>query len=208
MNYTNWTDSSAVPRLTAAMAPSKPAKSRSLTRETLLRAATQVILDKGVEALTLDAVAHQAGVSKGGLLYHFPNKNALVVGLGEQLIQDFEAALQAEFDRDDAPGTPGQWVRGYIRSTLRMNGRTLALVARLTSLIVEMPPELLQFAEAYEQRCRQRLEADGLDPTQAVIIQLAIDGLWFSELFQLGAPDEPRRTQVVEALLAMTRVSS
>ncbi|MBD2534334.1 TetR family transcriptional regulator [Nostoc flagelliforme FACHB-838] len=205
MYYTDWTVNNAVPRLTDPMAPSKSPKSRSLTRKTLLCAATQVILEKGVEALTLDAVARQAGVSKGGLLYHFPNKNALVVGLGEQLIQEFEAALQAEFDQDDAPGTPGQWVRAYIRSTLRMSGQTLALVARLTSLIVEMPPELLNFAKAYEQRCRQRLEADGLDPTQAVIIQLAIDGLWFSEVFQLSALDETRRTQVVERLLAMTR---
>ncbi|NJL69122.1 MAG: TetR family transcriptional regulator [Microcoleus sp. SM1_3_4] len=128
-------------------------------------------------------MARQAEVSKGGLLYHFPNKNALVVGLGEQLIQEFEVALQAEFDRDDAPGTPGQWVRAYIRSTLRMSGQTLALVARLTSLIVAMPPELLQSAEAYEQRCRQRLENDGLNPTQATIIQLAIDGLWFRSCF-------------------------
>lgn len=205
MYYTDWTVNNAVPRSTDPMTPSKSAKSSSLTRETLLGAATQVILEKGVEALTLDAVARQAGVSKGGLLYHFPNKNALVVGLGEQLIQEFEAALQAEFDRDDAPGTPGQWVRAYIRSTLRMSGQTLALVARLTSLIVEMPPELLKVAEAYEQRCRQRLDADGLDPTQAAIVQLAIDGLWFSEVFQLSALDETRQAQVVERLLAMTR---
>lgn len=205
MLYTDWTVTNAVPRSTAPMASSKSAKSSSLTHETLLHAATQVILEKGVEALTLDAVARQAGVSKGGLLYHFPNKNALVVGLVEQLIQDFEAALKAEFDQDDAPGTPGQWVRAYIRSTLRMSRQTLALVARLTSLIVEMPPELLKAAEAYEQRCRQQLDADGLDPTQAMIIQLATDGLWFSEMFQLSVLDEARRTQVVERLLAMTR---
>ncbi|MBW4694043.1 MAG: TetR/AcrR family transcriptional regulator [Lyngbya sp. HA4199-MV5] len=181
---------------------------RSLTRDTLLGAAAQVILDKGVEALTLDAVARQAGVSKGGLLYHFPNKNALVVGLGEQLIQDFEAGLQAEFDQDEAPGTPGQWARAYIRSTLRMSKQSLALIARLSSLLVEMPPELLIPIEAYEQQWRRLLETDGLDPIQATIIQLAIDGLWYSEVFQLGAPDEPRRTQVVDALLAMTRTST
>jgi AcrR family transcriptional regulator len=203
VDYTDWTVINAVSLLTDAMASSKPAK--SLTRNTLLRAAAQVLLDKGIEALTLDAVAHQAGVSKGGLLYHFPNKNALVVGLGEQLIQDFETALQEEFDRDDAPGTPGQWVRAYIRSTLRVSQQSLALIARLSSLLVRMPSELQSSAEAYEQRCRQRLETDGLDPTQATIIQLAIDGLWFSEVFQLGTPDEPRRTQVVETLLAMTR---
>ena len=199
MNYANWTVSDPL-----SAKPIARSKSRSLTRETLLRAASQVILDKGVEALTLDAVAHQAGVSKGGLLYHFPNKNALVTGLSEQLIQDFEVALQTEYDQDDAPGTPGQWVRAYIHSTLRMSKQTLALVARLSSFL-EMPPELQESAEAYEQRWHQRIEADGLDPTQSTIIQLAVDGLWYSEVFQLGAPDEPRRTQVVEALLAMTR---
>lgn len=201
MNYTDWTVSDSL-----SAKPMARSKSRSLTRATLLRAASQVILDKGVEALTLDAVAHQAGVSKGGLLYHFPNKNALVVGLGEQLIQDFEVAWQTEYDQDDAPGTPGQWVRAYIHSTLRMSKQTLALIARLSSLIVEMPPELQKSAEAYEQRWHQRIEADGLDPTQATIIQLAIDGLWSLEMFQFCAPDEPRRTQVVEALLAMTRL--
>lgn len=201
MNYTDWTVSDSL-----SAKPMARSKSRSLTRETLLRAAIQVILDKGVEAFTLDAVAHQAGVSKGGLLYHFPNKNALVVGLSEQVIQDFEVALQTEYDQDDAPGTPGQWVRAYIHSTLRMSKQTLALIARLSSLIVEMPPELQKSAEAYEQRWHQRIEADGLDPTQATIIQLAIDGLWSLEMFQFGAPDEPRRTQVVEALLAMTRL--
>lgn len=201
MNYANWTVSDPL-----SAKPMARSKSRSLTRETLLRAATQVILDKGVEALTLDAVAHQAGVSKGGLLYHFPNKNALVVGLSEQLIQDFEVALQTEYDQDDAPGKPGQWARAYIRSTLRMSRQTLALIARLSSLSVEMPPELQKSAEAYEQRWHQRIEVDGLDPTQATMIQLAIDGLCYSEVFQFGAPDEPRRTQVVEALLAMTRL--
>jgi AcrR family transcriptional regulator len=80
------------------MAATKKSKSRSDTREALLRAASQVVIDKGVEALTLDAIAQQAGVSKGGLLYHFPNKDALMGGMVEHLIQDFETVLQAEFD--------------------------------------------------------------------------------------------------------------
>lgn len=187
------------------MGNDKKSKTRSATRERILRAAGQVIIDRGVEALTLDGVARQADVSKGGLLYHFPNKNALIVNLGEQLLQNFEAALQDEFELDDAPGTPGQWLRAYVRSTERMSKESLALFARLSSILVAMPPALLQSVEAYEQRWHQRLEADGLDPVQATIIQLAIDGLWFSEVFQMAVPDEERRAQVVETLLTMTR---
>lgn len=187
------------------MAVDQKSKARLATREKILHAASQVILNKGVEALTLDAVARQAEVSKGGLLYHFPNKNALIINLGEQLLQNFEAALQHEFEQDDAPGTPGQWLRAYVRSTERISQESLALFARLSSILVKMPPELLQYFAAYEERFNQHLEADGLDPVQARIIQLAIDGLWFSEVFQMLVPHAEMRDRVVDTLLTMTR---
>jgi AcrR family transcriptional regulator len=177
---------------------------RSATRDLLLQAASQVVMDKGVDSLTLDAVAQQAGVSKGGLLYHFPNKDALIENMVEHLIQDFEGVLQSEFDQDDAPGTAGQWVRAYIRATLRFSKLSLALIARLSSVAANSP-KLMEVIKVHEQQWRQRIETSGLDPTKATIIQLAIDGLWFSEVFQFGTPDEPRLTQVVETLLAMTR---
>jgi AcrR family transcriptional regulator len=185
------------------MIDTKKSKVRSETRNALLQAANQVILDKSVEALTLDAVAHQAGVSKGGLLYHFPNKDTLIAGLIEQLVLDFETSLQEEFDRDRDPGTPGQWVRAYVRATVRSHQQSLGLIASL-STVVAKNPELLRPVEIYEQRWRQKLETSGIDPVRATIIQLAIDGLWFAETFRLGTLDEPLRTQVVNRLLAMT----
>ncbi len=186
------------------MATPKKPKSRSNTREVLLRAASQVVIDKGVEALTLDAVAKQAGVSKGGLLYHFPNKDALMKGMVEQLIQDFEAVLQIEFDQDDVPGTPGQWVRAYIRATLRFSKQSLALIARLASIAADSP-NLFEAVKVYEKQSRQRIEASGIDPMKATIILLATDGLWLSEVFHFGILEESRLTQVVETLLEMTR---
>ncbi|NEQ18942.1 MAG: TetR/AcrR family transcriptional regulator [Microcoleus sp. SIO2G3] len=195
---------SPVALLDISMVPTKKSKSRSTTRDALLQAASQVVIDKGVEALTLDAVAQQAGVSKGGLLYHFPNKDALMTGMVEQLIRDFEAVLQLEFEQDDAPGAPGQWVRAYIRATLRFSKQSLALIARLTSIAADSP-NLLEAAKVYDQQWRQRIETSGIDPTKATIILLATDGLWLSEVFQVGILEEPRLTQVVETLLAMTR---
>ena len=44
---------------------------RGDTRKRLLDAAAAVVRRDGAGALTLDAVAAEAGVSKGGLLYHF-----------------------------------------------------------------------------------------------------------------------------------------
>ncbi|NJK47557.1 TetR/AcrR family transcriptional regulator [Candidatus Gracilibacteria bacterium] len=178
-------------------------KSPFQTRDTILQATSQVILDKGIEGLTLDAVAKEAGVSKGGLLYHFPSKEALIVGTIAKLIDDHETALQQEFDRDENPGTSGQWVRAYLRATLNYDKQALALIAPLAQAAIANP-DLLKPALDLDKRWQQKLEASGFDLVEATIIQLAIDGLWLSESFNIGSLEEPLRSQVIEKLLAMT----
>ncbi len=66
------------------------------TREAILRAADRVVVDWGVSGMTLEAVAREAGVSKGGLLYHFRSKEALIGGMIGRLIEGFEAVLGRE----------------------------------------------------------------------------------------------------------------
>ena len=53
--------------------PRKP-----VARDAVLDAFESLLIEVGERAATLDAVAKRAGVSKGGLLYHFPNKEALI----------------------------------------------------------------------------------------------------------------------------------
>ncbi len=50
-----------------------------------------IVHEEGVEKLTLEAVAKKAGISKGGLLYHFPTKDELILGMVEQLSSNFVA---------------------------------------------------------------------------------------------------------------------
>ena len=48
-------------------------------RTRILDAAEAIVRARGVPGLTLEAAAREAGVSKGGLLYHFGSKEQLVV---------------------------------------------------------------------------------------------------------------------------------
>jgi len=50
-------------------------------RERVIDAAEQVVIEAGAGHLTFEAVASKAGVSRGGLLYHFPDKKALLRGM-------------------------------------------------------------------------------------------------------------------------------
>jgi AcrR family transcriptional regulator len=61
------------------------------TRGRILDAFEQLVLERGERAGTLAATAEAAGVSKGGLLYHFGSTTALVDGLAERLDRFGEA---------------------------------------------------------------------------------------------------------------------
>ena len=56
------------------------------SKQRILQAAASVVDESGAAHLTLEAVAEAAGLSKGGLLYHFPNKRALLSGMLEYLL--------------------------------------------------------------------------------------------------------------------------
>ena len=64
-------------------------------RQRILNAAEARLLASGPAGLVLDAVAADAGISKGGLLYHFGSKEALVAGLCERMLERFDRELEA-----------------------------------------------------------------------------------------------------------------
>ncbi|MBD1925720.1 TetR family transcriptional regulator [Trichocoleus sp. FACHB-90] len=184
------------------VATSKNSKSASVTRDALLEAAGRVVVAQGAEALTLQAVAQEAGVSKGGLLYHFPNKDALIAGMIQHLVDEFTAALNQELAQDDAPKTPGHWVRAYIRASAVFDQQTIALQSGLLAAIAVNPELLIPIQEIFVDWQRQ-IEASGIDPATATALRLAIDGLLFAHLFGLGVPKESLQEAVIETLLKL-----
>lgn len=69
------------------------------SREHILDTYVDLLIHTGERAATLDAVATAAKVSKGGLLYHFSSKKALLEALAERTLalaeEDFAAMAQA-----------------------------------------------------------------------------------------------------------------
>lgn len=138
------------------------------TREQLLAAASAVVQAQGSRALTLEAVAKAAGVSKGGLLYHFPTKNALVVGMVAQGVEAFERALAA------AEASAGDWLSGYVEATLADTASEDSLSGVFTAVAEE--PELLEpFRKALKRWYQKALTDYG---PRALPLLLALDGLW------------------------------
>ncbi len=66
----------------------------SPARERILEAAERVVGDVGAARMTLDGVAQAAGVSKGGLLYHFPSKESLLGALAKRYVESMTDCVE------------------------------------------------------------------------------------------------------------------
>ncbi len=62
-------------------------------REALKRAGYAEVLERGIEATTLDSVVARADSSKGGALYYFPTKEDLLFGVLEWLLRQLDRSL-------------------------------------------------------------------------------------------------------------------
>ncbi len=172
------------------------------TRALLLDAAETVVIRDGVKSLTLDAVVAESGISKGGLLYHFPSKEDLAAAMIERSIAGFDEALVVAQEGDSRK--IGRFTRAYVRATLGMTPLTGegfdSLCSAITTALLSLPERLVP-VQQQGARTQTAIESDGIDPILATIIRLAVDGLWLSENFNLMHYDADTKAAVAARLL-------
>jgi len=167
-----------------------PAPTRS-TKDRLLDAAAAVIRRDGPQALTLDAVAAQAGVSKGGLLYHYKSKRELLEALVARWLQ--------EFQRDIDAADPN-FARGYVLAS-DPAGAVADELGLLAALVAD--PAVLAGVRSHYAIWQDRVEQAGADRVDATVARLAADGLWLAELLGMAPPTGALREQVLSRLLEL-----
>ena len=177
------------------------------TRDRILNAAEERVLAGGPAGLVLDAIAADAGVSKGGLLYHFANKEALVANLCERMLDRFDRELEALRQADDG-GNTGAAARAYLASTVTDQGKpadnSAQLMAGILATLGRDSPHL-EAVRARFAEWQETLVGDGLDDTTATIVRLAADGLWLSALLGLPQLDADLGPRTLRALRDLTR---
>ncbi len=171
-------------------------------RRQLVDVAARIASEQGVGAVTLDAVAQAAGVSKGGLLHHFPGKLPLLDGLFEHLVEEFDRALAEEMRQD--PVAQGRFSRAYLRvvADLRDNPVESRQWAGLTMAMLNEPHLRERWRAWVEQRNTDYVGTDS--SVAALIVRLAADGLWLADVTDCQTIDPEVRKALVERLVAMT----
>lgn len=169
----------------------------SNTKSSILNAAAMVILENGVQTLTLEKVARKAGISKGGLLYHFPSKRRLIEGMIKHLIDETESSLEREMGK-----TGGNFLKAFINITIKddieQNKIYTALFAAIANDLELLKPLQSQYLEWQNRAVLSAPSAE-----IGTLVRLAMDGLWISDLANFAPPSPEMRERLSHVLLSM-----
>lgn len=166
------------------------------TRQRILRAADAIATESGAGMVSLDAVAERAGISKGGLLYHFPTKGKLLQALVENHLERIEGMLG---DSDDQLGPNGVILTLLDHFLVELQRKTPegGLLAALAE-----DPTILAPVAAYQARILHRIRANATDPALAETIFFAIQGWHHGRLLGMYVPSLAEMTALAENLRA------
>ena len=160
-------------------------------RAEIVRAALEVIAERGYRGASLAAVAERVGLTQQGLLHHFPTKDALLVAVLDQ--------------RDKWDAVPdSQWRLDLLASLVEYNAMRPGVVQTFSALlgesVTEGHPAREFFTERYERvraTMTETLRAEygdrlpsGLTPERAAPLLVAVmDGLQYQWLLDPHGAD-------------------
>ena len=190
----------------AVEARAKAASAPPSSRDRILAASVQVALRDGVSAMTLEAVAREAGVSKGGLLYHFASKDELIAAMSQHHAGRIQKTVEARMAAD--PNPRGRWFRALVQ-TIHGCGGGDPVMAEMPRFMIAMlaasatNPQLLDPIRERLKAVREHLLEEGPNGVRQVALWPAIFGLMLWRHLGVLADDDPVRQAIVEELLGL-----
>ncbi len=172
-------------------------------RERIIDAAEQVVIELGAKHLTFDAVAARSGISRGGLLYHFPDKKALLKGMLDRLVERANESRAKK--RAELPESMERNLVAHVLSFLNddediKRNHTAALFATGAH-----HPELLAPMKHEYRTFLEEVTGNGLRPERAAVIALATDGLRLMECLSASPFTPEERLKIIEEMLSLAK---
>lgn len=169
----------------------------------ILDAAERVVARDGA-SLTIDAVVKESGFSKGGILYNFPSKKALIEGMIQRMtdhVLERHETAKALAMAENAPLLPAL-ISAFFDDKHVDRQVHMGLLAALAE-----NPELIEPIRRVLQQIREDMLTYASDPYMARIVMLAADGLRFSEILGLETCTPDERAAIEARLITLVTES-
>ena len=142
----------------------------------ILRAAFAVVAEQGANRLTIDAVAAESGFSKGGVLYHFSSKKALLSGMLDYLVNVNVSRVEEQKDSHLLT----RMIAARQATGKAERSSTLALLTAFAEDTKLLEPARSQMNQLFQESVETKTEKE-----EAATLFFANEGLRFLQLFDL-----------------------
>lgn len=148
------------------------------TKKKILFAANDILDKMGYEHFTLDKIAQRAQVSKGGLLYHFPNKQALIEGMLSAELSEYGTMMDGILERANRREAL-EFLQDYIAMTFEeiASGQNYGRIAAIAS-----SSKVINRCIDHEKKLLEIIELIDPDYESLLLLKMATDGIWFNYL--------------------------
>jgi AcrR family transcriptional regulator len=171
-------------------------------RQQLLEVAARLSFEQGAAGVTLDAVSQAAGVSKGGLLHHFPNKMALLDGLFDDLTGKLDRTIAEEMRSD--PVAHGRFTRAYLSCVFALQDEAEAQGWQVLTIALLSEPQLrARWRQWVADRADEHVGTDS--SAGCLLARFATDGLWLADLLKSHDIDQATRKEMRARLISLSQ---
>jgi len=169
------------------------------SRNVALDAALVIIARDGPGRLTLDAIARESGLSKGGVMHQFRTKEGVLKALLERQIAhfgEFSTRYRAKAGAETANPELVTEIATVREAANTPNSAALALLAAMVD-----SPDLMALPRESDLKHIAAIKAEAADPELAMLRWAAARGLMLGALFGLSPIGKPERDRLFARLL-------
>ncbi|WP_342735392.1 TetR/AcrR family transcriptional regulator [Bradyrhizobium sp. B117] len=173
------------------------------SRNAALEAAIAIIARDGPGRLTLDAIARESGLSKGGVMHQFRTKEAVLKALLERQMahfEEFSTAYMAKVSKTSANPNLATQLATVREAAASPNSAALALVAAMVE-----NPRLMALPREREMERMAAIREEATDPDLAMLRWAGAMGLLLSSLFGMSPLDKDEHQRLFARLLDDTQ---
>jgi AcrR family transcriptional regulator len=174
--------------------------SRVRSEKTILDAAEAIVIDSGAVHMTLDAVAARSGISKGGVMYNFPTKKALIEAMVERMKVRFDHLRETL--RGDLPQSRMKELMVEIHTLQGDADASHRLSAALLAAASNQPALTHSVRNTMRDRFFNEITSED-DFARSSVLFFAALGIHFHDLLNLSLLDHEQRKTIFGELIRL-----
>ena len=174
---------------------------RPSNRTAIIEAAHRVAERLGGTDFSYETTASEAGLTKAGVLYHFPSREDLVLAVVEYVARSWEEAMLEALGHPLAEATPAQRIRAYVEVAAGDDVSRADFAVYADALC--RPAHVGPWNEVFSRW----FDLEGCSPDERarlMTVRFAADGLWVAKATGTLPPTTDDYDGLVAHLLSMT----